>query len=149
LSTSAVDPPGDILDVLTPRQLSILRFSRSHDLLSSILDPFSTNAILEGKKRKKEDGEGGERDRSSFSRLAVESVPGRGDVVVLGKAGGDGKTEVRKKVKVEERRRLLERMLEEKEGEIKGLEETFGEKIQDLGKWEGLGGSGIWLDEYK
>ena len=78
-----------MLDVLTTRQVAIARFARNHELLASVLDPWSTSSVLEGKKRRKEEGERGE--RGVFSRLANEAGPGRGkkekvDVDEIGRA---------------------------------------------------------------
>ncbi|KAL8281162.1 hypothetical protein RQP46_006520 [Phenoliferia psychrophenolica] len=109
---------GDILDALTTRQISIARFSKNHELLAGVFDPWTTTAVLEGKKRRKEDGEG--RDRGGLSRLAIEAVPVRGPP--------------RPKVDVEERRKVLERMLGEAEGEIGKLEDRHREQTQGLGQ---------------
>ncbi|KAM0748137.1 hypothetical protein T439DRAFT_349503 [Meredithblackwellia eburnea MCA 4105] len=105
---------GDMLDLLSTRQLAIARFARNHDLLASVFDPWSTGMLLEGKKRKKEeafDRSLGPNAMGPLSRLAVEAV------VV------EGPNRKRDKIAVEDRREKLEKLLAEATSDVEKLEE--------------------------
>lgn len=101
----------DVLDVVNSRQLAIHRFSKNHDLLASVFDPWSVSLIMDGSKRKRETVDGLRITRAGW---AVPGMTGTGELSKLACSAAtvaltndDQKQTDRMDVK-ERRRRLLE-----------------------------------------
>lgn len=156
--TAEEDPTShsDIFDVVTARQLAANRFARQHDLLAGVFEPWHVDAIVDGKKRKRElddavklgrnplqGGFAGVAQRdgelSSLACTAVEAQVASMDkgpiATVLSQAQAQNQADKKEQfpmLSVEERRAKLLKMKEAAERDIDEMKKRFEAKLERI-----------------